>query len=210
VKALSTALTILAIGASSTFAQAAFAQETSKRLPEPPPPSRVIAPCAPPQDGPPVSDRAPPPVAGTPAEAFMADNAKQPRVLTLPSGIQYRVLASGDPKAACPFRDDYVKIHYEGSLTNGTVFDSSYERDEPAIFPLEQVIPGYGESLPYMHVGDEWVLYIPPALGYGERGAGGVIPPGAVLVFRIKLLGVLSIHDAEVQSNPAPKAAVKK
>jgi len=191
---------------------AASAQETGKRQPEPPPPKTVIAPCVP-APLPPMMRM--PPGGGDPAElarsaagaeAFLQENAKKPGVISLPSGIQYRVLATGDARSQCPMLEDYIKIHYEGSLADGTVFDSSMERKEPAIFNLSEVIPGYGASLPYMHVGDEWVIYVPPGLGYGERGAGGVIPPNAVLVFRIKLLGLLSLRDDVVQATPpAPK-----
>lgn len=184
----------------------AVAQEGGKRAPEPTPPRTAITPCTP-APLPPMMRQ--PPGGGDPAElaksaaaadAFMAENGKKPGVVTLPTGIQYRVLANGDPKAQCPLLEDYVKLHYEGSLADGTVFDSSLERKEPAIFNLAEVIPGYGASVPYMHVGDEWVLYIPPGMGYGERGAGGVIPSNAVLVFRIKLLGLLSVRDDAVQA----------
>ena len=121
---------------------------------------------------------------------FLADAAKQPGVVKLPSGLEYKVLASG-PAGPSPKPGDVIKVHYEGKLTNGQVFDSSFERNKPALLPLEQLVPAWMEAIPKMHVGDEWVLYVPPELGYGAQGAGP-IPPNAVLVFRVKLLGFLS------------------
>ena len=125
---------------------------------------------------------------------FLARNAKAPGVVSLPDGLQYKVERSGSPGALSPQRGDEIKINYEGTLIDGTVFDSSYRRGQPAVMPLDGLVPGWMEALPKMHVGDVWFLYLPSNLGYGPRGAGGVIPPNAVLVFKIELLGVLPSH----------------
>ena len=123
--------------------------------------------------------------------AYFAANAKQPGVQTLPDGLQYKVLSSGPATGPSPKADDIIKVHYEGALTNGQVFDSSFERKKPLVMPLANLVPAWMEALPKMHVGDEWMLYVPPELGYGPQGQGP-IPPNAVLVFRIKLIGMLS------------------
>jgi FKBP-type peptidyl-prolyl cis-trans isomerase FklB len=125
-----------------------------------------------------------------PAAAFLAKNATAAGVKTLPSGLQYKVITAG-PAGPSPKLGDAIKVHYEGALTNGAVFDSSFERNKPMLMPLQDLVPAWMEALPLMHVGDEWMLYVPPAMGYGSEGAGP-IPPNAVLVFRIKLLGMLS------------------
>jgi FKBP-type peptidyl-prolyl cis-trans isomerase len=124
------------------------------------------------------------------AQAFMAANAKQPGVVTLPSGLEYRIVASGPAGGAHPRPSDEVKVNYEGKLVSGKVFDSSFERGAPADFPLEGLVPGWVEALQLMRPGDEWILYVPPALGYGDEDKGP-IPAGSVLIFRIQLLGVL-------------------
>ncbi|RMF29261.1 MAG: FKBP-type peptidyl-prolyl cis-trans isomerase, partial [Bacteroidetes bacterium] len=108
-------------------------------------------------------------------EQFLAENAKRPGVVTLPSGLQYEVLQEGDGPS--PTEDDEVTVHYHGTLIDGTVFDSSVERGEPATFPVSGVIPGWVEALQLMKVGSKWKLYIPAELAYGERGAGGAIGP---------------------------------
>ena len=125
------------------------------------------------------------------AKAFLAQNAQQAGVHVLPSGLQYRVVRSGPADGLRPQLGDEVKVNYEGKLTDGTVFDSSYQRGVPAAMPLKGLIKGWQEALQLMRPGDEWILYVPPALGYGDEGAGGQIPPGAALIFRIELLGVL-------------------
>jgi FKBP-type peptidyl-prolyl cis-trans isomerase FklB len=119
---------------------------------------------------------------------FLEENKKAEGVTTLPSGLQYKVLKSGD--GATPGPEDTVRTHYKGTLIDGTVFDSSYDRGEPAEFPVGGVIKGWTEALQKMKVGDKWQLVIPSELAYGEAGAGGVIPPGATLVFEIELLDV--------------------
>jgi FKBP-type peptidyl-prolyl cis-trans isomerase FklB len=121
--------------------------------------------------------------------AFLAKNAKAPGVKTLPSGLQYKVITSGtgdQPKAG-----DVVKVAYEGTLVSGTVFDSSFARGKPILMRLYRLVPAWMEAIPLMHVGDEWMVYAPPELGYGAQAAGP-IPPNSVLIFRIKLIGMLS------------------
>jgi len=123
--------------------------------------------------------------------AFLAQNAKAPGVTTLPSGLQYKVVKAGDAKGPSPKPGDAIKVHYEGKLLDGTVFDSSFQRGKPALMPLGGLIPGWMEALPLMHPGDEWILYVPSDLGYGPEGQGP-IPANSVLIFRIQLLGMLS------------------
>ncbi|MFC3068017.1 FKBP-type peptidyl-prolyl cis-trans isomerase [Phenylobacterium soli] len=126
------------------------------------------------------------------AQAFMAKTAAEPGVQKLPSGLMFKVVRSGEPTGMRPQLGDEVKVNYEGKLANGKVFDSSYERGQPAAMPLKGLIPAWQEALPLMRPGDEWILYVPPNLGYGAEGAGGgEIPPNAVLIFKIELLGVL-------------------
>lgn len=122
--------------------------------------------------------------------AFLAKNAKADGVRVLPSGLQYKVVKSGPVTGPMPRKGDDIKINYEGTLLTGEVFDSSYRRGTPAVMPLENLVPGWMEALPRMHVGDEWIVYLPAKLGYGADGAGP-IPPNSVLVFRIELLGVM-------------------
>jgi peptidylprolyl isomerase/FKBP-type peptidyl-prolyl cis-trans isomerase FklB len=123
-------------------------------------------------------------------ETFLKENATKPGVQTLKNGIQYIVVSSGPVSGLKPKKGDELKVHYEGKLLNGNVFDSSFERGAPAIMPLQNLIPAWLEILPKMRPGDEWIIYVPPEEGYGKEGSGN-IPPNAVLVFRIKLLGVL-------------------
>ena len=125
---------------------------------------------------------------------FMASNARAEGVRSLPSGIQYKVTQSGPPGGESPDGNDLVRVDYAGALTDGTVFDSSFERGQPAVFTVEEgmsgsIIPGMREALQHMSVGDEWTVYIPPELGYGDR-ASGPIPPNSVLIFRLKLLDI--------------------
>ncbi len=121
-------------------------------------------------------------------EAFLAANKSKEGVKALPSGLQYKVIKSGNGPTPGP--NDTVKAHYKGTLLDGSVFDSSYDRGEPATFPVNGVIPGWTEALQLMKVGDKWQLFIPSKLGYGETGAGGDIGPNAVLVFDVELLDV--------------------
>jgi FKBP-type peptidyl-prolyl cis-trans isomerase len=121
-------------------------------------------------------------------EAYLAANAAKPGVVTLPSGLQYKVLTAGTGKK--PAATDTVVVHYRGTLTDGTEFDSSYKRNQPAKFKVNQVIAGWTEALQLMPVGSKWQLVIPAKLAYGERGAGGAIPPNSVLVFEVELQGI--------------------
>ena len=125
------------------------------------------------------------------AQAYLAANAKQPGVITLPDGLQYKIVTSGPASGVKPQASDEVKVDYEGKLASGAVFDSSFARGVPADLPLQGLIPAWVEALQMMRPGDEWILYVPPALGYGDQGQGP-IPGGAVLIFRIKLIGVLA------------------
>jgi FKBP-type peptidyl-prolyl cis-trans isomerase FklB len=118
---------------------------------------------------------------------FLAENGKKAGIITTPSGLQYEVLKKGEGEV--PQKTDKVKCHYEGRLIDGTVFDSSIKRGEPAVFGLNQVIKGWTEALSLMPVGSKWRLYIPQELGYGERQAGQ-IPPYSTLVFDVELLSI--------------------
>ena len=124
------------------------------------------------------------------ADAFLASNGKAAGVITLPSGLEYKVVASGPANGAHPRLSDEVKVDYEGKLANGVVFDSSFQRGVPADFPLEGLVQGWVEALQLMRPGDEWILYVPPSLGYGDEDKGP-IPANSVLIFRIKLIGVM-------------------
>ena len=151
---------------------------------------------APTQTGVKITDPKPPvKVAETPAAdptaAWLAVNAKQAGVITTPTGLQYKIAKSGDPKGPSPKEGDVIKVNYEGTLIDGTVFDSSYKRGKAALMPLGNLVPAWMEALPKMHPGDEWVLYVPPALGYGPDGRGP-IPPNSVMIFKLQLLGLLS------------------
>ena len=129
---------------------------------------------------------------------FLAQNAKATGVITLPSGLQYKIVQSGPTTGAHPGLADEVKVNYEGKLVNGTVFDSSFKRGEPADLPLQGLIPGWVEALQLMRPGDEWMLYVPPNLGYGADSPDP-IPPNRVLIFRIQLLGVLQHPSGPAQ-----------
>ena len=122
--------------------------------------------------------------------AFLAENAKKPGVQTTASGLQYQVLAAGDgPK---PDADAVVRVHYRGTLPDGTEFDSSYGRGEPAVFPLGQVVPGWREGVMLMPVGSKYRLWVPGTLGYGANGTpGGEIGPNQTLVFEVELLDIV-------------------
>ena len=128
------------------------------------------------------------PAAGSDNSAYLAQHKGKSGVKTTASGLQYEILTEGT--GPMPTAADVVAVHYEGKLLDGTVFDSSVARGQPATFPLSNVIPGWTEGVQLMHTGSKYRFTIPPELGYGARGAGGVIPPNAVLVFDIELLGV--------------------
>lgn len=122
-------------------------------------------------------------------ESFLLENGKRAEVKTTPSGLQYEVLREGD--GPNPTASDQVKVHYEGKLIDGTVFDSSIDRGAPATFGVTQVIPGWVEALQLMKAGSKWRLYIPSALAYGPQGAGGIIGPNQTLIFDVELLEVI-------------------
>jgi FKBP-type peptidyl-prolyl cis-trans isomerase FklB len=126
--------------------------------------------------------------AGEAGATYLAENAAKEGVITTESGLQYEMLTEGD--GAKPTAADQVTVHYHGMLTDGTVFDSSVDRGEPAKFGVTQVIPGWTEALQLMSIGDKWKLTIPSNLAYGDKGAGGMIGPNATLVFEVELLGI--------------------
>lgn len=122
-------------------------------------------------------------------QAFLSETAKVPGVSVLPSGVMYKIISRSPNPGAQPTVADNVTINYEGKLLDGSVFDSSFDRNEPANFPLGRLIPAWQQVIPLMHVGDEIVLFTPPTAAYGERDLGE-IPPNSTLVFRVQLLGI--------------------
>jgi FKBP-type peptidyl-prolyl cis-trans isomerase FklB len=120
---------------------------------------------------------------------FLAENRKKPGVVELPSGLQYMILKEGDGEI--PTLGDQVKCHYHGTLIDGTVFDSSVQRGQPAVFPVNGVIQGWVEALQLMSTGSKWRLFIPSELAYGQNGAGGVIGPNSTLIFDVELLKII-------------------
>ena len=121
-------------------------------------------------------------------EAYLAESALKDGVVSLPSGLQYKVITPGNGPR--PLTTDKVKVHYKGSLADGTIFDSSYDRGQPTSFTVSGVIKGWTEALLLMQVGSKWELTIPSKLGYGARGSGGKIPPNSTLLFEVELLGI--------------------
>lgn len=121
--------------------------------------------------------------------AFLEENKNKEGVNTLPSGLQYKVLEEGT--GAVPTMHDVVSVHYRGQLLNGTVFDSTYERDQPQEFPVSRVIPGWSEALKKMKVGSKWQIFIPSYLAYGENGYGPQIEPNSTLIFEMQLLKIV-------------------
>ncbi len=127
------------------------------------------------------------------ANEALAANAKLEGVVSTESGLQYKVETTGE--GATPTASDTVTVHYEGRLVDGTVFDSSIQRGEPATFPVNGVIPGWTEALQLMTVGSKWQLTIPPDLAYGENGAGAIIPPNSALIFDVELIGIEAAEE---------------
>ena len=125
--------------------------------------------------------------AASSAESYLDENAKRDGVVSLASGLQYEVITEGD--GPIPQSTERVRVHYSGALVDGTVFDSSYERGEPVVFPVTGVISGWVEALQLMKVGSKWKLFIPAELAYGEAGQGP-IPPNSALIFDVELLGI--------------------
>jgi FKBP-type peptidyl-prolyl cis-trans isomerase FklB len=121
-------------------------------------------------------------------KAFFAENAKRQEITTTPSGLQYEVFTQGQGEK--PSLQNQVTVHYHGTLIDGTVFDSSVQRGEPATFPVNGVIQGWQEVIPMMNTGSKWRVFIPSDLAYGERGAGNAIPPHTPLVFDIELISI--------------------
>lgn len=122
-------------------------------------------------------------------KAFLAENAKREGVVTLPSGLQYEIIKEGN--GIKPNANDQVKCHYEGTLIDGTLFDSSIKRGQPTVFGVSQVIKGWVEALQLMPEGSKWKLYIPSELGYGSQQAGELIPPYSTLIFEVELIKVI-------------------
>jgi FKBP-type peptidyl-prolyl cis-trans isomerase FklB len=121
-------------------------------------------------------------------ESFLAENMKKHDIITLPDGLQYKVITEG--KGASPTNKDIVSVHYVGTLIDGKEFDSSYKRNQPASFPVDGVIPGWTEALQLMKVGSTWELFIPANLAYGEEGAPPTIGPNETLIFKVTLLDI--------------------
>lgn len=136
--------------------------------------------------------------------AFLDANKDKEGVRVTESGLQYRVVESGDGKS--PTAESYVTVHYAGRLIDGSEFDSSYKRGEPATFPAGRLIPGWTEALQLMREGDKWELAIPADIGYGESGAGGVIPGNATLLFDVELIEVLTVDEARAKADAQAEA----
>lgn len=122
-------------------------------------------------------------------EKFLAEKAKEPGMVVLPSGVMYKVVSRASAPGAQPKVTDTVTINYEGKLLNGEIFDSSYARNQPAEMSLTRLIPAWQEVIPQLHTGDEVILYTPPSQAYGDADMGA-IPPNSTLIFRIQLLGI--------------------
>jgi FKBP-type peptidyl-prolyl cis-trans isomerase len=143
-------------------------------------------------------------------EAFLAENKTKEGVKTLPSGLQYKVITEGTGKI--PKETDTISAHYSGTLIDGTEFDSSYKRGQPATFPVKGVIKGWTEALQLMKEGSKWQLFIPSDLAYGERGAGSAIGPNSTLIFEVELLSVANPAEkkAPVKQSAPKKSETKK
>jgi len=141
-------------------------------------------------------------------EKFLAENAQTDGVITNPSGLQYIALVKGD--GPTPSSDDIVRVHYEGTLIDGTVFDSSYQTDDGEQIPLSMVIPGWAEGIKMMNVGSKYKIFIPSYLAYGERGAGQVIPPYSTLIFTVELLEIIKRPGAENANNDEEETSTQE
>jgi FKBP-type peptidyl-prolyl cis-trans isomerase FklB len=129
----------------------------------------------------------------TAGEAFLEENKQKEGVEVLKSGLQYKVLQRGNGEKPTPV--DVVSVHYRGSFINGQIFDSSYERGKPQVFPVNRVIPGWSEALQHMQVGDKWQIVVPHYLAYGEAGFGNEIGPCTTLIFEMELLGINNAQE---------------
>ncbi len=132
------------------------------------------------------------------AEEFLAKNKVASGVKTTPSGLQYAVIATGAGDGPMPKVSSTVRVNYEGKLLDGTVFDSSFARGQANDFPVGQLIPAWVEALQMMRPGDEWTIYVPPSIGYGEAGAPGAIPPNALLIFRMRLEKIVGEPNSSI------------
>ncbi len=132
-------------------------------------------------------------------EAFLSENKKKEGIKTLPSGLQYKIIKAGTGKK--PKSNDTVTVNYRGTLIDGTEFDSSFRRGQPATFPVSGVIPGWTEAMQLMAEGAKWELFVPSNLAYGERGAGGLIGPNATLIFEVELISVQENKQDKKQEN---------
>lgn len=140
------------------------------------------------------------------SKAFFEENKKKEGIKALPSGLQYKALKEGSGKS--PKATDTVTVQYRGTLMNGTEFDSSYSRGKPETFPANRVIRGWAEALQLMKEGSKWQLFIPPELGYGERGQGR-IPPNSALVFEVELLSIAEANPSQAENTQAKPVAKK-
>lgn len=140
--------------------------------------------------------------------AYLDENKNKEGVQVTESGLQYKVITAGT--GATPTADDFVEVHYAGSLIDGTVFDSSYDRGETEVFPAGRLIKGWTEALTSMKVGDKWQLVIPAEIGYGSQGAGGVIPPNATLLFDVELLGIKTEEEAKAHQEAKMARFIEK
>jgi len=142
------------------------------------------------------------------AKFFLEKNKKQSGVVTLGSGLQYKIVDEG--KGAVPTAEDLVSVDYEGKLINGEVFDSSYQRGKPVQFKVSQVIAGWQEALQKMKPGATWELFVPPELAYGDRGLGGPIGPNETLVFKVHLISIDKEDKNAAEKDSKNKVAEKK
>lgn len=142
--------------------------------------------------------------------AFLAANKKKPGVVTLADGLQYEIIKSGDAASPKPKLEDTVVVNYAGTLTNGVKFDNSYDRGEPLTIGVGSVITGWTEILQLMHIGDQWRVFVPSDLGYGDRDAGPKIPAGSTLVFEMELLDIKSAKAAEAPTAPVAPETPKQ
>lgn len=179
----------LALIVASSVAPVAYAAPQAKA---PPPCKAAPPPKASPKTPKPDEPVADPAVAAAnlaTAKTFMAENARKPGVISLPSGVQYKILTSGAADAGCATRDDRLRIHYEGTLPDGAVFDTTLG-GAPAVLTLDGLIQGWQIAVPMMRMGDEWQIFVPPALGYGVQYKEK-IPVNSPLIFKLKIVGIM-------------------